>query len=422
MPLHLATVLRHAAALQSATNQGELVTIVTAAARDLTRYEQVWTAMFDPETPGFVRILAYQGANAALTWETCPLVPIAGDAMMAEIQRAQLPVVVLDAPSDPRTNKAIVAKLGNRTIINVPVLMGDRLLGMLGLGTFWDEGPRPPTDEELSSLVVVASLYGAAFDRVRRREDDLRRDQERQRLELQLESLQRVELLGVLSAGVAHDLNNYLAIIGGDLEMVGSLPPGPEREAIEDARVAVRAAGLVARQLLALGRRESVRRERVNLNDLAASTLALVRRSIQPDVALTHERGAAPLVNVDRVQIEQALANLVINARDAVQSSGAITVSIEPHSFDDTALLRQPWARRGDFARVRVHDTGPGISAALREHIFDPLYTSKPTGTGLGLAVVSRVVAQHEGLLHCESSPGQGATFDMFLPAAALPS
>lgn len=420
MAQNLAAVLHHAAALQSATTQSELVTVVTSAVRDLTRYQQVWTAMFDPETPGFIRILAFQGANEALLWETCPLVPIAGDAMIAEIQTARLPVVVLDAPNDPRTNHAIVAKLGNRTIINVPVVMGDRLLGMVGLGTFGDEGTLAPTDDEISRLVVVASLYGAAFDRVRSQERDVRREQERQRLQQQLESLQRVELLGVLSAGVAHDLNNYLAIIGGNLELVRSQVSGDGCDALEDARDAVRAAGQVTRQLLSLGRRESRRHERVDLNDLVASTLSLVRRSIHADVALTHERGIPPLVSVDRVQIEQALANLLINARDAVQASGAITVSVETCSFDDDALLRQPWARRGEFARVRVHDTGPGIPATLIERIFDPLFTSKPTGTGLGLAVVSRVVAQHQGLLHCESTPGLGATFDMLLPAAAL--
>ena len=127
----------------------------------------------------------------------------------------------------------------------------------------------------------------------------------------------------------------------------------------------MRAAGQVTRQLLALGRRESRCHERVDLNDLVAGTLSLGRRSIHADVALTHERGIPSLVNVDRVQIEQALANLVINARDAVQASGSITVSVEPCSFDDDALQRQPWARRGEFARVRVHDTGPGIPATL---------------------------------------------------------
>ncbi|MCE9571965.1 MAG: GAF domain-containing protein [Deltaproteobacteria bacterium] len=417
MSLDLAAVLRHAAALQTATSHGELVAIITAAVRELTRYQQVWTGMVDAEHPGHLRVLAFHGDAEALLWESGPLFPIAGDAMIAEILERRAPVVVIEAATDPRTNKATVAMLGNRTIINVPVLLGADVVGTLGLGTFGDEGPRPPTDEELARMVVIASLYGAAFDRVRMLGVEKQREAERQALQLQLESLQRVELLGVLSAGLAHDLNNYLTIIGGSLEFLEALPP-PNAEVIQEAAEAVGAAGRVVKQLLALGRRESGQRERIDLNEVVASTLSLVRRSVPRAVTVTHTRNGEPLVYGDRVQLEQALANLVINARDAVQHHGAITVTVDSHRFDDHVVEQLPWARPGEFARVRVQDTGPGIPPALRARIFDPLFTSKPTGTGLGLAVVSRVVAQHQGLLHCESAPGQGAVFDIFLPAA----
>jgi signal transduction histidine kinase len=418
MLLDLPAVLRHAAALQAAASHGELIAIITTAVRDLTRYEQVWTAMVDADQPGFLRILGFQGANEALLWETCPLVPIADDAMIAEILARRAPVVVLDAPTDPRTNKALVAALGNRTIINVPVLLGADMVGMLGLGTFGDEGVRPPTDEELASLVVVASLYGAAFDRVRMLGVAQRREDERLALQLQLESLQRVELLGVLSAGLAHDLNNYLAIISGNLECLDDLPPGPATDAVADATHAVGAAARVVQQLLALGRRQSMHREAIDLNEVVTSTLRLVGPSVPRTVVVTHTPGVAPLVRGDRVQLEQALANLIINARDAVEQHGAITVTVAHQHFDVDAAEVLPWARAGEFARVRVQDTGPGIPAELRARIFDPLFTSKPTGTGLGLAVVSRVVAQHQGLLRCESAPGEGTAFEIFLPAA----
>lgn len=116
------------------------------------------------------------------------------------------------------------------------------------------------------------------------------------------------------------------------------------------------------------------------------------------------------------MQLEQAVANLVINARDAVGRQGRIELQVDERLLDDVAARSVSGGRPGRFARLRVSDDGPGIPLELQRRVFDPLFTTKPMGTGLGLAVVSRVVEQHRGFVSVQSEPGRGATFELYLP------
>lgn len=148
------------------------------------------------------------------------------------------------------------------------------------------------------------------------------------------------------------------------------------------------------------------------------STLTLVRSSLPRGVQVLVERGAAPAVQGDPVQIDQVLANLLLNARDAVGPRGTIRVGVDEQVLGQDFVQAHAWARPGRFGRVWVRDDGAGIAPEHLPRIFDPLFSTKRSGTGLGLAVVSRVVQQHEGLVHCDSAPGRGTTFDVYLPAS----
>ncbi|MBL8933730.1 MAG: GAF domain-containing protein [Archangium sp.] len=410
-------ILRHSGELQQARSLADLMRTTGSAVSAMTRYHSAWIAWFDPDRPAELRVLAASGSVEATIWETSPVVPRGTDAMIEEIAAGGQVVVVEDARTDPRTNKEMVARFGNRTIVNVPVVLGGSVRGMLGTGSFGDEGVVVPTPRELESLAIFASQLAPAFDRVHALAAQAKAEEAQQRLHGHLESLQRVELMGVLAAGVAHDLNNLLSVALSSLASIDRGPLGEDAEAMADATTALERMRDISKQLLLLGRERSGPHQPLDLNDKVASTLALVRPSIPRSVSVVHAHGATPMVEGDPVQLEQAVANLVINARDAVGKQGRIELSVDEQLLDEVAARGVSGGRPGRFARVRVSDTGPGIPRELQRRVFDPLFTTKPLGTGLGLAVVSRVVEQHRGFVSVHSEPGHGATFELYLPS-----
>lgn len=413
MALSVEAVLKHSSDLQQARSIGDLMRVTDAAVTALTRYRTVWIGWFeDDET---VRLLGMTGVLTS--WDTLPLIPRRADVMLEEISKGGHPVVVSDARTDPRTNKEQVARFGSRTIVNIPVILAGRVRGALGTGSFGDEGVVEPTQEELEALVIFASQLAPAFDRVKALEAQERAEKKTRDLQGHLESLQRVELMGVLAAGVAHDLNNLLAVVLMSLDSIDRTKLGDDADALADATKAIDRMRDVAQQLLQLGRRDAGPHSTVDLVQKVATTVELVRPSLPLAVTVVQQHDGTPQVDGDSVQLEQALANLVINARDAVGLQGRITLQVDERVLDLVSASKVRGGRAGRFARVRVSDDGPGIPLDLQERVFDPLYTTKPTGTGLGLAVVSRIVEQHHGFLSVDSSPDAGTCFSMYLPA-----
>lgn len=409
-------VLEHSGELQQARSLADLLRVSRAAVASLTRYRALWIAWFDPLHEDMVRIIAGSPEIEELLWETAPLVPIAADAMIEEIGRGRRPVVVEDARIDPRTNKDMVARFGNRTIINIPVFLSGTIRGAIATGTFGDEGVRPPTQQEIDALVIYASQFAPAFDRVRMLEEREHLERKQLALQQQLESLQRVELMGVLAAGVAHDINNLLAVAFTSLDSVERARLGSDAEALDDATNALGKVRDLSRQLLQLGRQSKEKRQRVPLIERVSSTLELVRPSIPRSVKVSYRHQGEPVVEGDPLQLEQAVANLVINARDAVGLTGNISLSVDERTLDASSAAAVQGGRAGRFARFAISDSGPGIPTELLGRVFDPLFTTKPQGTGLGLAVVTHITRQHQGFVAVRSPPGEGATFELYLP------
>lgn len=410
-------ILEHSRELQQARSLADLMRTTGVAVRAITRYRTAWISWFDPDRSDQIRVLAVSGAVESI-WETSPIIPRGADPMLEEIAAGGRVVIVEDARIDPRTNKEMVARFGNRTIVNVPVVLGGSVRGALGTGSFGDEGVVVPTPGELEALAVFASQLAPAFDRVHALAAQAKAELAQRELQSHLESLQRVELMGVLAAGVAHDLNNLLGVAFSSLAFIDAGKLGADADALADATTALERMRDISQQLLLLGRQRSGQQLRLDLNDKVASTLALVRPSIPRSVSLVHSHQATPFVEGDPVQLEQAVANLVINARDAVGRQGRIELQVDERLLDDVAARSVSGGRPGRFARLRVSDDGPGIPLELQRRVFDPLFTTKPMGTGLGLAVVSRVVEQHRGFVSVQSEPGRGATFELYLPAA----
>jgi signal transduction histidine kinase len=226
-------------------------------------------------------------------------------------------------------------------------------------------------------------------------------------LEANLRQAQKLEAVGALAGGVAHDFNNVLTVISGNaqLALIEGVPEASDARLREIVHASERASGLV-RQLLSFSRPDTAKARVVDLNDELVGTLPILQRLIPSNVIVTADLAESRLhVLADPVHLEQVLLNLTVNARDAMPEGGTLTF----RTLAD-----------GERVRLVVEDSGTGIDAATRERIFDPFFTTKPAGkgTGLGLATTHRIVTQAGGGLHVESEPGEGTIFTIDLPRA----
>jgi PAS domain S-box-containing protein len=251
-----------------------------------------------------------------------------------------------------------------------------------------------------------------------------RAQQDRTKLEARLHQSQRLEVLGQLAGGVAHDFNNLLAVIlnytmfvAEELDATAPDLPAAGRDVVQIQRAAERAAELT-HQLLAFARREVVQLRVLDLNRVVAEVEQLLRRTIGTDVVLHTEltAGLWPVL-ADTGQLEQVLANLAINARDAMADGGTLTIDTANVIIDNDTDGETP-LKAGPHVRLRVSDTGAGMPADIVDHIFEPFFTTKSegAGTGLGLSTVYGIIVQAGGTITIQSQPGAGTTFTILLP------
>ena len=245
---------------------------------------------------------------------------------------------------------------------------------------------------------------------------------ERIQLEAQLQQAQKLDGIGRLAGGVAHDFNNLITVIAGYAQMaLDELPAeDPLREAMSEIVKAAMHGGSLTRQLLAFSRRQISQPRDIQMNDVIRDFEKMLKRLIGEDieVVLSLDPDAGALL-ADPYQIEQVIMNLVINARDAMPDGGK--VFIETSLFEapaELALLRLGVAA-GTYVQLAVSDTGTGMPPEVKERIFEPFFTTKESGkgTGLGLSTVYGIVTQCGGSITVESEPGRGSTFKMFFPS-----
>jgi PAS domain S-box-containing protein len=250
---------------------------------------------------------------------------------------------------------------------------------------------------------------------------------ERRALEEQLRQSQKLEAIGRLAGGVAHDFNNILMSIMGaaDLLLMSMEPADPAREeAVEIKQSVHRGAGLT-RQLLAFSRRQKTRPELFALGDVVRGMDTMLRRLIGPEIEFEIVCAPEPLqVRADIGQVEQVVLNLVINARDAMPRGGRLIVKVGEHELDEAAAAALADGHPGHYARLSVADTGTGIDEQTRAKLFEPFFTTKEQGkgTGLGLSIVYGIVKQSGGYITVTSEPGRGATFLIYLPLTIAPA
>jgi signal transduction histidine kinase len=283
---------------------------------------------------------------------------------------------------------------------------------------------------DTTNAIAGAVIVSRRLDEPADRQDQSRDDEDL--MEAHLQQTQRMEVLGRLAGGVAHDFNNLLAVILNYSAFVSeeltagaeSAPDwdrrrqGVERDVAQIQRAAERATGLT-HQLLAFARREVVQPQVLNLNDAVAGVEELLRRTLGEDMELviTLADDLWPVL-ADPGQIEQVLANLAINARDAMPVGGTLRIDTANVAVDADSVAGGSPARPGRYVRLRVSDTGSGMSPEVVAHAFEPFFTTgrDGVGTGLGLATVYGIVAQADATIGIQSEPGAGTTFTIMHP------
>jgi two-component system, cell cycle sensor histidine kinase and response regulator CckA len=297
-----------------------------------------------------------------------------------------------------------------RTLL-VPLLQGDRVVAILVV-------VNKPSDYDDDDVRWVNMLASIAWDIVAKK----LADEEREKLQCQLQHFQKMEVVGQLAGGIAHDFNNMLAVILGHAEMTLELldPEQPIFDNLEIIHKAASHSADLTHQLLAFARKQTVISRILKINSIVEEMLPMLRRLVGENITLIWKPETRLLqVKIDPAQIDQILANLCINARDAINGTGQITIETSLLHIDTIeGAIIPPYLAPGNYVTLTVSDDGSGIEKKDLPHIFEPFFTTKEIGkgTGMGLSTVYGIVKQNNGSIECESNIGKGTSFRISLP------
>ncbi|MCF8119628.1 MAG: PocR ligand-binding domain-containing protein [Deltaproteobacteria bacterium] len=254
--------------------------------------------------------------------------------------------------------------------------------------------------------------------------DRKRAEAEREKLQEQLLQSQKLEAVGTLAGGVAHDFNNMLGAITGyaELTLAEMDPADPSRRNLERILDAAQRSANLTRQLLAFARKQTIEPIAIDLNESVEATLKMIRRLIGENIELAWLPGPGQCtVKMDSSQLDQILVNLCVNAKDAIADVGRVTIETDTVSFDPSQVTSYGDMEPGEYVLLALSDDGCGMDKETLKHIFEPFFTTKGLGqgTGMGLATVYGIVKQNQGFINVYSEPGQGTTFRIYLPLNA---
>lgn len=327
-------------------------------------------------------------------------------------------VAVEDVFSDPRT-KEIPASYYNRheivSLLDVPIWFGEKVKGIMSFEASRIKRSWSTEDEHVASTLATFVTLGFEINERRRAQE------EREKLQGQLVQAQKMEAVGRLAGGVAHDFNNMLtAIIGlSELSLMDEEVPETIVEYLQIIRDTADRSADLTRQLLGFARKQTIAPKNINLNSTITDMLSMLKRIIGEDIDLSW----APLENLwtvrmDPSQLDQILVNLCVNARDAIPGAGKITIETDNAVFDKAYCDNNVGFTPGNYVRLAVSDDGYGMDKETMQMIFEPFFTTKQNGkgTGLGLATVFGIVKQNNGFVNVYSELGKGTTFRIYLP------
>ncbi|MCC6157620.1 MAG: response regulator [Deltaproteobacteria bacterium] len=308
--------------------------------------------------------------------------------------------------------RRLMLKLNVDSAVVLPVLVAGKLSGALAFSGV--PHARCGDSSNIDMLLLLAEVTGIAL------ENEAAKTRA-SNLEHQLVHSQKMEAVGRLAGGVAHDFNNLLQVILGFAELIHLAldPNSPIRDDLNEIVRAAETAKNLTKQLLAFSRKQILEPRVLDLGKTVSSSLKMLGRLIGEDIEIAFvEVPDLWKTEADPAQIDQILANLAINARDAMPTGGRLTIETSNHVFDEDYCRDQPDVKLGEFVVLAVSDTGIGMPPEVRDRIFEPFFTTKERGrgTGLGLASVYGVVKQHNGFVNVYSEPGRGTTFRIYFP------
>ncbi|MBI4594648.1 MAG: GAF domain-containing protein [Candidatus Rokubacteria bacterium] len=404
--------------VSSSTDLQHVLDSVTEASLELLHGDLARLWVLDRDA-GRLRLVAFYAADgvttAELTTRELPLHEGLVGWVMREKARRYSPSLA----EDPlQLHTGWVRRLGYVSQLAVPLMAGEEAVGALLVIT---KTARIFTEEEVELLDVFAAKAATAVTNARLYQEAREAYDQLSKAQEMLAHSQKMEAVGRLAGGVAHDFNNILTIITGRCEaMLEALPAGDPRQAELEliANAADRAAALT-RQLLAFSRRQALERRVVDLNVVVMGMVKMLRRLIGENIELGTSLAPDPgYVRADSGQIEQVLLNLAVNARDAMPEGGRLTIATAGVTIEGEVEAADGQVVPGAYVTLSVGDSGQGIDAETRRRLFEPFFTTKQVGrgSGLGLATVYGIIRQHDAHIAVESAPGHGASFIIYFP------
>ena len=307
-----------------------------------------------------------------------------------------------------------------RALLGVPIFKGGEIVGLIAVAN----RPGGYSGDELRSLETMSQATGVLYDSYRQNLQKAKLEQEHAHLESEFRQAQKMEVLGQLAGGIAHDFNNMLMVLTVSCELLQNDLPAHSSGArhLEQIQRTTERAAAITKQLLAFSRKQLMDVRPTDLHEVLTDSEFMLPRLLGSDVELTFQHDAAcSWLCADATQLEQVIANLAINARDAMPGGGKLTISTyNSNSVPLDVGLGRGSAPPGGWLVLEVKDTGCGMDEQTRSHMFEPFFTTKDVGkgSGLGLSTVYGIVHQFAGHIHVDSQCGVGTSFQLFFPVS----
>lgn len=327
--------------------------------------------------------------------------------------------MVSNHPSaDPRAKGVPAGHPVMHSLLGVPIFKGSETVGLIAVAN----RPGGYTGNELRSLEIMSRATGVLFDNYRQNVKHAQLEGQRAHLEAEFRQSQKMEVLGRLAGGVAHDFNNMLMVLSSSAELLArSLPVNSQAAPhLDQILRTTEKAAVITKQLLAFSRKQVLEVKPTDLHEVLTDCEFILPRLLGSDIELTFQHHASQSwIEANAAQLEQVVANLAINARDAMVCGGKLTISTRNASSLPKGVSQMPTSDGASgWVVLEVADTGCGMDERTRSHAFEPFFTTKPLGkgTGLGLSTVYGIVHQFGGAIHVETQPEVGTSFQLFFP------